>query len=1412
MNDVANEYALTNPQKNIWLVDRFNQKTSIAIVAGMLYVDGDIVDIDLHQKVINNIIEKNDALRLNISIKDGEPVQMIKDFQKSEFAVEDVNNIGLDKIDEYILNEVSKNIEVLNNKLYDFKIFKYSEKKVGILCRFHHIIGDAWSLGQYISQYSKVYEQMLNNTDELLEYVNQDKPSYLDFIHSENEYMNSEKFKKASEFFDEYLKDIKEPVSLAQNSKKSSNSSKRYAFKVPSKLNKKIEDFCTEYKISEYALFLSVLGIYVNKITRKEDYIIGTPVLNRSNFKEKQMLGMFVSTIPMRFKVNEEMSFLELAKNVGLDSLKLFRHQKYPYSKILENVRKSTNIKSNLYNIVLSYQNARADYANNEKFSSKWYNTDTIQAEIEMHIVGMDGNGSKEICYDYMIDLFEEKEIEYLNRRIINIIESVIENPNISIGMISAMDNKELLAIMDKYNNTYKEYQLDKTVIHLFQKQVLKNPDNVALINGEEKLTYLELSIKINKLASKLQNIKNENIIVCMNNSFDLITAIYAILKSGNSYVPISPTTPQERIYNIMKDCDCKYAISDVILENVKLIDLNEDEEIELINNDYSTADKLAYIIYTSGSTGKPKGVRILHRSLTNYICFAGESYENGKLPTMPLYSSIAFDLTITTVFMPLVFGGTIHIYNSSASDEILNIFKEDKVNTVKLTPAHLSLINETNIKINNIKTLIVGGDALKTADAKKITENGVNVEIFNEYGPTEATVGCMIYKYNQDERYSTVLIGKPASNTNIYILNEDGNPCPLGVTGELCISGIGLAQGYNNLPEKTNSVFVQNENINARIYKTGDIAKINFDLECQYFGRNDKQVKINGNRVELEEIEYCLMEYFNVKNAVADVKDIENTTKLYLYYINDQILDEHVVKNKLKELLPSYMIPSKMMKIDNIPLNGNGKLDRAKLPIPPVSKEANSRTISYKNELEEKICKTWEEILNIKNISPLDNIFDYGVDSLNIIRCQVKLSSIIEKIDIQSFYEYPIIREFSFSFQNLDEIKNSNNSNESTYLKEFENIRFEKKVLKSQKNKFILVGATGFLGISILKELVENNNIEKIYCIVRGKEAPERLKSRFRYYFNNNYEDLYDLKVEVINGEIEKPKFGIDDAKYNEMVKSVYGIINAAAIVKHNGNILDFNMINVVVVKNLIDMCLKNDLVLEHVSTMSVSGAKSDEQFDETKLYINQDYKINPYIESKFNAEVYVYTNIKTNSLKANVYRVGNLTWRHDNGKYQHNFVDNGFYMRLKNIFDLKAYPESFKYMDLEMSPVDMVAKNMVTLILGRSIVNNIYHLYNNNLVKFGYVLDCMKKINNDIKELPDQEFMEILKSYDSRENLLLNDILNSIDTLAVKTSNTITNNILSYYSKKWPEINEDYMMKLLKYLNMSEVKTNDK
>jgi len=1409
-------YGLTNPQKSIWLTEQYFKNTSVNNIGGTMIIK-EKVNFELLKKAIYEYVKTNDSFLLKLCFdSNGDIKQYVDDFEP--FPINQVSFSSIEELSEFEKKDCEEVFPIINSNLFRFTLFSLPNHNGGFIVTAHHIISDAQTFSQLATKIINIYSCFLNNkTPEILE------TSYIDFIQSEKEYLSSEKMKKDKLYWESVFSSPATSASLSTTSTDGSNlcTSSREIFTMKKEEISQINEICKQNNISIYHFFLTIFSLYIGKITNEKKFVIGTPILNRTNFKEKHTAGMFISTIPVLINLEKNITFKEFASQIAVEMLSIFRHQKYPYQAILEHSRTQAPSLPNLYNIMLSYQINKSDGNTNVvPYTTRWTHSNTNTDELDIHLSDFNDTGDLTISYDYQLAKFSKNDITRLHKRILSIISQVIADPNVMTNHIDLVLPEEKDFILNTYNKPIDE-PITETVISLFEKQVKENPDKIAVSQKNRTLTYKELNNLANNLASILSEneiVSNDKVCLFLPNSIELVISILAVLKLGASYIPIDVSYPLERVEYIAENSECKKILTttEQLSKLNKLENLcfnldklsNTDAETQNINN--SKLNDLAYIIYTSGSTGKPKGVKIANESLTNYITWANKEYVNGEVTNFPLYSSISFDLTVTSVFTPLISGNTIYIYeNSNAQLLLQEIIEDKKVQIIKLTPAHLTLLQDCTCDNSIVTKLIVGGDILTCETCKKVCENfGHTMHIYNEYGPTEATVGCMIYEYCIDsQNYASVPIGMPAQNTNLFVLNDDYNLIPFGYNGELYIAGKGLAKGYVNLPSVTASRFIACPFLeDSLMYKTGDIVKLFDNGIMEYLGRSDFQVKINGFRIETGEIQSKILTYPNIKDCFVTALDIKGTKVLCAYYVTEKEVSVKSLKQFLQKSLPRYMVPKYFVTLEQIPLTQNGKINKALLPPPVISED--EKYVAPENEIEKILHGVFCELLQINELSVNSNFFDHYIDSLNIIKAQTKLFSLGYNINTQDFYDYPSIRKLSTHILK--------NNEEKTIIMD-DNIPTVSSILKNVDNNFktdniLLFGATGFLGIHLLYELLTTTN-SKVYCLIREKNnlnSRQRLEQKFKFYFPEEDINEFTNRIALVTGNILKDNFGLTNEAYSDLGMQIDCVIDSAALVKHYGEYENFDSTNVKGTERIIDFCLKYNLPLHYISTLSVSGfglVKNPKvTYTENDFYVGQNYENNVYVKSKFEAEKLILNACKSNNLSANIYRMGNITNRFSDGKFQENAKDNAFLNRITAIINLKSIPNEILNMKIEFTPVDYCAKFIISLLTKSQPENNltIYHLFNQNFLEFKNLFEFLDGKNINIKNCSLQDFKKLLLKENEKYFGIIGYISNieNIDFNGVTLENVSTNKKLQKLNLAWPKITKDYLEKLLDFL----------
>lgn len=1277
-----------------------------------------------------------------------------------------------------------------------------------------------------------------NSTDKNDELTNVSNSfDYTDYINKEKEYLNSASFKKDKEFWSELYKTIPEvatiPATQKSNSSSASCSANRLSFNISKTVNDRIVNFCKKNKISAYNFFMAIFAIYIGNIANASDFVIGTPILNRLNFADKHTMGMFVSTVPFRLNLDSNYSFNVFSQDIAQKTLSMLRHQRYPYQNLLESLRKNNPSIPNLYNIVLSYQITKLS-CGNLKCSSDWIFNGTSADDLQIHIIDYDNTGSLDILYDYKTEKYSSNDISILHKRINNIIEQVLNNENINIYDIDILTPDEKFKILNLLNNTVSEYPREKNIVDLFEDQVERSPDSIALIFDNQKLTYKELNEKANQLAYYMLNhgMKGkETIGILINRSVELIVGLLAILKIGATYLPIDPEYPESRIKYILENSEASAVLLhtstinsiDSSAYNSINIDLSSDIYNSKKTNNLGKSinpNDFAYIIYTSGSTGLPKGVIISHQNLTNFIFAMKTQINFAKNKVMVSVTTISFDIFGLELWCSLASGISLVLANKfdlSSPDLLRELCIKNKIKIIQTTPSRY------NNLINNSKNLdyfaeftdiLVGGEPLP----QKLLTNLKNItsaKIYNVYGPTETTIWSTIKNLSNAE---AITIGKPLANTTCYILNKFNNMLPINTPGELFIGGDGVCPGYWKKEDLNKSKFTLSPfKSGETIYATGDLALIDKNYELIHLGRNDFQVKIRGYRIELEEIENKILSLPSIKSCVVLSNDGKS---LSCYYVSRKEYSEAELSAYLMQSLPTYMIPSSFIKLESMPLTPNGKIDRKALP-----KASERQDLSLAStDTEQKISKALSSILRKRQLDINTPFLNLGLDSLSIIRLQTMLLQYNIILSTQDFYQYSTIKALAEKIDNKynsiienDDAKipsefrhHGNDLDASPNFTEF----------SGSLNNVFLTGSNGFLGIHVLHELLTSTN-NSIYCLVRGRNldhSTRRLIEAYASYFSDDLAVLIGKRVFIITGDVDKKNFGIDISLFNSYIDKFSTIIHTAAIVKHYGDFENFKNVNINGTENVANFAYSHKKKLIHISSISVSGnylVKQDNRnlhFSENTLYIGQDYKSNVYVNSKFQAEQIVLSYMKK-GLIAQIHRIGILAGRYSDGVFQSKIFENAFYNRIRAIILLGAISDTMLTQEIEFTPVDICAKAIVKLGDNTLCDNKVYHLLDNNLLKTSSLISELKALDYNINILSATEFNKYLHSISQKHDEFLAPIINDISSTSdnllslnynftVDINSKYTQLYLKHLDFKWPIVDNTYISKLLKYM----------
>jgi len=1189
------------------------------------------------------------------------------------------------------------------------------------------------------------------------------------------------------------------------------------------------------YKL--HMLLTASVNILLYKYTGNEDIIIGSPIYKQD--KE----GEFLNTLlPLRCSVKGDMTFRELLMNARDTILKAYENQNYPIRKLVNKLDIPSGGKGfPLLDVMLVLSNIH-----DKKYVEDIGNNLTF-------VFCADGKGISATA-EYNSDFYEESNIHRILQSLDCIFRAISDDINIKIKDINILTSQQYESIFNGFN-AYKELDIEeKPLYRLFEEQAVKTPKNIAVSVGNTQITYEELNRKSNQLAHYLQDAGlqyNDIIGIMLEPSIELCIGLMGILKAGGAYLPLDPNYPKDRLEFMIKDSGLRFAVTDekffsMFSEDVNVIDVKLQEiftrDAGNLNKIQSVED-LAYIIFTSGSTGKPKGVMIEHRTASKTILWRKDEYGFNPAHSVLQLVSYSFDGFVGGFFAPIISGCKVTLLNN---DEVKNLsiikkyIKEKNITHLHGVPSLIGTIMESisDGEARSLKVITVGGD--KVAPNLIKTCSVRNIELVNEYGPTENTVISTIFRNMAD--HSSIRIGKPVYDTKIYILDKDDNLCPVGVTGELCVSGGRLARGYLNRPELTSEKFVCSPFEKGQImYRTGDLARWCEDGNIDFVGRKDYQVKIRGFRIELEEIEARLSEYSWVKQAAVIDREYENSVKyLCAYFVSDKKITVNELVDYLSEKLPEYMIPSYFMQIPQMPLTSNGKIDRKALPLMEGKANTGAEFVAPRNDIESKIAEIWEDVLGIKGIGVYDNFFRIGGDSLKAIRAASILS---EKFNtsINDIYKFQSIEQLASQIEYSDEdlitriqrfkeeiaaAGENNTAGESndcntdeleeqyaSYRRKIERYR-EADLEKTQQYKDILLtGATGYVGVYLLREILCCLD-STVHLLVRGKdinEAERRVARSLSFYFGEDFYKKYLGRIKILNGSISDTYLGLEKRSYEELSMQIDCIINSAAYVKHYGNYEDFYNINVQGTKKLIEFARNGKLKdFNQISTTTISDGNIDNVkialFTEFETDIGQKSS-SYYSQTKLTGDK-VVMEASESLLNVKIFRLGNVTFNYETGAFQENIEDNAFYKILKSYIKLNNFPRLEEKI-LNFSYVDQIAKSIILLFNRSELKNEVFHIYNPDMVSTSELAGFLKKRYNGLEVKCFSEFLDfILKNIHNEDlrsyidNILMNLVMGDSESVTqIIGSNEKTGYILDRLGFKWSELDSTAVNKMMQY-----------
>ncbi len=1024
----ASDLALSNAQQRLWFLEEFTVDTVAYVFCNRVDLKGEI-NLSALRNAYQTIVDRHEIFRTSYQQQDGVPSQLIHRNIAIDIPLIDLHDLPENekkiKLQDVVDRESKKPFDMTVAPLMRMCVVKMSGQHHVVLQTIHHIVYDGWSLAVMYNELKSLYEAYLEGRENPLADLDIQYADYASWLRAKLETAETqEKLAFWKQTLAGDLPKLDLPADKPRPASQSYNGA-LHRINLSTGITSSLKTFAAKNECTVYMVLLATFKVLLHRYTGEIDIIVGTPVANRNYHQIEKLIGFFVNSLVLRTSLQDDPHVIELLSRVRETASKAFSNQEAPFDKVVDELNIERDISHNpIFQVMFAFQNT-PDLPN--KIGAANLELEILDNGTSVFDITLNLHDSAEGIYgyiEYCTDLFEAQTIERMAEHYQILLQSIIRNPGSRVSELQLMTQGERHQILNTWNDTHVNSPPVHYIHQLIEEQASLIPDAKAVCHEDKQLTYAELNEQANQLARYLRTLgvdADQIVGICMERSIEMFVGILAILKAGGAYLPLDPSYPGDRLSFMLED-----TAADILVTKQSLVDelpkhsatlvcldsdWNEIAQQEKSNlNAPVSPDDLVYIIYTSGSTGKPKGVMVTHRNLIHSTA-ARIAYYQEKMQRFLLLSSFAFDSSVAGIFWTLCEGGELHLPKQGVEQDIQQVAallqKVQATHMLSLPSIYGLLLGiAEDRQLDSLNTIIVAGEACPPELSMQHSTVLPQAGLFNEYGPTEATVWSTVYRLEENDKHQSIPIGRPIPNVKVYILDENLQPVPVGVVGEIYIAGAGITRGYLNREEMTAEKFIKSPfgASEEQLYRSGDLAKYMPDGNILFCGRTDHQVKIRGYRIELGEIESALCAHECIKDVVVIAKqriinagatqaqdgtadvDLVKTQRLVAYVVANNLLPPkgEELQALLKRSLPDYMVPHSFVFIDKIPLSANGKVDIKALPDQDQDRTRSSVEFARaENPIEEILTEIWSSVLGMDQVGIHDNFFEIGGDSI---------------------------------------------------------------------------------------------------------------------------------------------------------------------------------------------------------------------------------------------------------------------------------------------------------------------------------------------------------------------------------------------------------------------------------------------
>ncbi len=1038
-------------QHRLWLLQKLYPENPFYQYAHLYTIKGTL-DIDLLKDSFQFLIDKHAILRTNFLETEEGVILKINPTEKLNFDFTDLSDLKVETAQQQaqktIQTHALKTFNLEKDSLVRLHLLKITKDQFLLALSIHHIIGDRSSLLLMNQEWLRYYKTIKENKD--IPSFDKNSIQYVDYAHWKNQQATKE---KDIQYWQQKLSGPLATLALPTDFQRP----KEFKFKgstirqlLSPTVSQQLKQLAKDQQTTMYVVLLSAFKTLLFRYTHQEDIIVGCPFSTRDQKSLEQLIGFFNETLVLRTRLSDQLKFSDSIAAVKETSIQALTHKNVGFDELVKRIKPGRKGTTNpLFQIMFVYN----EVANRQALEGLSITEETIDlgvSKFDLTLFATDQEDTIELALEFSTELFELETAARILDHLSDLLTSIAGDPAQQISQISFLGAQEKSKLLTEWNNTSVKIPSYDSIHQLFEEKATHQPNKIAVACNGEKISYGELNQKANRLAQKLltSGVKpNEFVGLFTGRSMAMVIGILGILKSGAAYLPLDPKYPTKRIEFMVDDAKINTILYQKKWEKevpltVAFSHSIEDAIIEKKQVDITlptiSKDQLAYIIYTSGSSGIPKGVAISHQNLIHSTAARFYFFEQNPTAFL-LLSSFSFDSSVAGIFWTLCTGGTLVLPPARIEQDmraLAQIIFDHKVSHTLLLPSLYKLLldnNSTSAQLASLQTVMVAGEACSSATVLAHFKKTNNVELVNEYGPTEGTVWSTAYHITPKDAFANIPIGRPIPNTQHYILDKNEALLPIGIPGELHIAGAGIANGYWQRPELTAKRFISKSFVSStsdKLYKTGDLVRYRKDGIIEFLGRIDQQVKIRGHRIELDEIKNHLLHLASVEDALAIIQNRDTVPRLVAYIIPTNKEEAVSFKEALTERLPNYMIPSAFINLTEFPTLPNGKIDYSALPIPTKNDFIPDHAfVAAKTEIQKQLTAIWESILQLTPIGIHDNFFAIGGDSIRSIQIISKAQEQGIEIAPHHIFEYQTIYKLGTFLENVNQ-SNEENTN----------------------------------------------------------------------------------------------------------------------------------------------------------------------------------------------------------------------------------------------------------------------------------------------------------------------------------------------------------------------------------------------